>query len=428
MSDDTKFIYNILISFNFINFIKPINCFSTIESTDPPPSTSDPVECNSDSEGNCECGDTSKGFTTYTFSVGDVQRCFTVFHPISRMGEKLPVVLSPNCYAKDKLIGIDMTNDLRGDNAVATKYGYSRIGLSTPDGGWTFGNDNIVNDEKPMPCSEQDSKDISYLKVVFKFIESNPNKFDSDKIYAEGFSQNAMFSAYTAFCFHDKVLGVWQGGSGLTLTGERPFVPNQGAQCSASSFEEYGASCRTQDPCTTCQYWPIYPCYKKSRPMIDCVMEYTNDGVSVQQGSSSAKHMYEKLVDEGHDARLLRFSKSNDDTIEGSHKSPQNKAHWYVGCLGIKEPCSTECEASFASCMNGKDQSTAANKANSFGECIEDIGDLTGCSSDCAPTYDMLIHSEIPTEHSFSKGNFGQTSGYHISEPENSICTADYEV
>ena len=42
-------------------------------------------------------------------------------------------------------------------------------------------------------------------------------------------------------------------------------------------------------------------------------MEYTNDGVSVQQGSSSAKHMYEKLVDEGHDARLLRFSKSDCD-------------------------------------------------------------------------------------------------------------------
>lgn len=228
ISDDIKFIYNVLISFNFINFKNLINCFSIIEVTNPPPSTSDPVECNSDNEGNCECGDTSKGFTTYTFSVGDVQRCFTVFYPISRMGEKLPVVLSPNCYAKDKLIGIDMTNDLRGDNAVATKYGYSRIGLSTPDGGWTFGNDNIVNDEKPMPCSEQDSKDISYLKVVFHFIESNPDKFDADKIYAEGFSQNAMFSAYTAFCFHDKVLGVWQGGSGLALTGERPFVPNQG--------------------------------------------------------------------------------------------------------------------------------------------------------------------------------------------------------
>ena len=108
---------------------------------------------------------------------------------------------------------------------------------------------------------------FSFLTArVFDFIENNPNQFDADKIYAEGFSQNSMFSAYTAFCFHDKVLGVWQGGSGLTLTGERPFVPNKGAQCSMSSFVEYGGQCMEKDPCTTCQYWPIYPCYKESRP------------------------------------------------------------------------------------------------------------------------------------------------------------------
>ena len=357
----------------------------------------------------------------------DVQRCFTVFHPISRIGEKLPVVLSPNCYAKDKLQGIQMTNDVRGDNAAATKYGFSRIGLSTPDGGWTFGNDNIVNDDKPMPCSEEDSKDISYLKKIFEFIERNPDKFVTNKIYAEGFSQNSMFSAYTAFCFNDKVLGVWQGGSGLTLTGERPFVPNQGAQCSASSFEEHGPSCRTQDPCTTCQYWPIYPCYSETRPMVDCVMEYINDGVSVQEGKSSSKHMYDKLVNEGHDARLLRFDASVDGSIEGEHKDPQNKAHWYVGCLGIKDSCSSECEASFASCMNTKDQSTALNKARSFEECMEDSEDLAGCTGDCAPTYDMLIHSEMPTEHSFSKGIFGASTGSHISKPSTSQCTTEDE-
>ena len=354
-----------------------------------------------------------------------MQRCFTVFHPISRVGEKLPVVLSPNCYAKDSLRGISMTSATRGDNAAATKYGYVRIGLSTPDGGWTFGNDNIVNDDKPMPCSEEDSKDISYLKKVFDFIENNPDQFDADKIYAEGFSQNSMFSAYTAFCFHDKVLGVWQGGSGLTLTGERPFVPNKGAQCSMSSFVEYGGQCMEKDPCTTCQYWPIYPCYKESRPMIDCIMEYTNDGVSVQQGSSSAEHMFEKLVDEGHDARLLIFSPSDDGTIEGGHKDPQNQAHWYVGCLGITEPCSSECEESFTACMNNKAPSTAADKADAFGECIEDSGNLAGCTAECAPTYGMLIQSETPSEKSFSNGVFGPTSDDHGSQPDTSLCKAD---
>ena len=161
--------------------------------------------------------------------------------------------------------------------------------------------------------------------------------------------------------------------------------------------------------------------------MIDCVMEYINDGVSVQEGKSSSKHMYDKLVNEGHDARLLRFDASNDGSIEGEHKDPQNKAHWYVGCLGIKDSCSSECEASFVSCMNTKNQSTALNKARSFEKCMEDSGDLAGCTGDCAPTYDMLIHSEMPTEHSFSKGIFGASTGSHISKPSTSQCTTENE-
>merc|ERR1712223_228273 len=147
-------------------------------------------ECDAENPGNCECGDTTEGITTYTFWVGDVQRCFTVFHPNSRASQKLPVVLSPNCYAQDRLQGISMTSATRGGNAAATKYGFSRIGLSTPDGHWTFGNDNVVNDDKPMPCSDNDSKDITYLKTVFEFIERYPDVFDSSRIYAEGFSQN----------------------------------------------------------------------------------------------------------------------------------------------------------------------------------------------------------------------------------------------
>ena len=383
------------------------------------------VECDAQNPGSCECGETSEGFNTYTFWIGDVQRCFTVFHPNSRKSQKLPVVLSPNCFAEDRLQGISMTSATRGDNAAATKYGYVRIGLSTPDGHWTFGNDNVVNDENPMPCSDEDSKDIPYLKEVFAFIESKPEQFDNEKIYAEGFSQNSMFSAYTAFCFYDKVVGIWQGGSGLTLTGQKPFVPNKGAQCSFSSFEEYGGQCMEKDPCTVCQYWPIYPCYTETRAMVDCVAEYTNDGVSVQEENSSAKHMYEKLVNEGHDARLLRFSPSDDETIEGGHKDPKNTAHWQVGCLGITAPCSETCEASFVECMNAGDVSTAKKRAERFEECIEDSETLTGCTEECAPTYNMLIESETPVEASFSNDHFGAATGEHISQPFTSKCVAN---
>ena len=87
------------------------------------------------------------------------------------------------------------------------------------------GNDGVVNDENPMPCSEEDSKDIPYVQAVFDFIESNPGQFDASKIYAQGFSQNSMFSAYIGFCFNEKVLGIWQGGSGMAYTGQPPNLP-----------------------------------------------------------------------------------------------------------------------------------------------------------------------------------------------------------
>ena len=193
----------------------------TIASAENP---TEPTACTDANEGSCECGDVSKGFQTYTFWLGETQRCFTVYHPVSRANEKLPVVFSPNCYAKDKLQGIKMTNDKMSTNKAAGRYGYIRIGVSTPDGGWTFGNDGVVNNGKPMPCSDEDSKDMAYLRAIFKFIEDNPDQFDASRIYAEGFSQNSMFSAYIAFCFSDQVLGVWQGGSGLAVAGELQIV------------------------------------------------------------------------------------------------------------------------------------------------------------------------------------------------------------
>merc|ERR1711963_1057839 len=120
----------------------------------------------------CESGDTSKGFTTYGFVKDGVQRCFTVFHPLERAGESLPVVISPQCYGKDKLQSISMKNENAADNKAAARYGYARIGVSTPDGHWTFGNNNIVNDFTPMPCADADSKDIAYMRKIMKFIES----------------------------------------------------------------------------------------------------------------------------------------------------------------------------------------------------------------------------------------------------------------
>ena len=77
--------------------------------------------------------------------------------------------------------------------------------------------------------------------------------------------------------------------------------------------------------------------------MVNCLAEYTNDYISTdrQTGTySTATNMYEKMLDEGHDARLLRFSPSADGTIKGGHTDPKNFNYWQIGCLGITPSCS----------------------------------------------------------------------------------------
>ena len=125
-------------------------------------------------------------------------------------------------------------------------------------------------------------------------------------------SFNISFSAYIGFCFNDRVLGIWQGGSGMALTGEEPFVPNCGAQVTASDMAQCDADgikcrdCYEIKPCTDCQYWPLYPCYSPVRPMAHCIAEYTNDPIAVGQADpinySTGLYMYERSVQEGHDA------------------------------------------------------------------------------------------------------------------------------
>ena len=83
----------------------------------------EPVPCNDQNKGLCECGDTSQGFYTYTFWIGNDQRCFTFFIPPERSSESLPVVFHSNCYARDELQGIDMVDPLSAFNTAASRYG-----------------------------------------------------------------------------------------------------------------------------------------------------------------------------------------------------------------------------------------------------------------------------------------------------------------
>jgi len=87
--------------------------------------------------------------------------------------------------------------------------------------------------------------------------------------------------------------------------------------------------------------------------MVDCLAVYDNDNIAVDdpETSNTATNMYDKLVAEGHDGRLFRFSAPKDGTISGGHQDPKNKEYWQVGCMGITAPCSDACEAAFLDCV-----------------------------------------------------------------------------
>ena len=76
--------------------------------------------------------------------------------------------------------------------------------------------------------------------------------------------------------------------------------------------------------------------------MVECIAEYTNDPISIDQRDpdmfDSGRYMFEKLNDEGHDARFFRFSPNEE--IEGGHEPPINEWMWQIGCLGMNPTCS----------------------------------------------------------------------------------------
>ena len=54
-------------------------------------------------------------------------------------------------------------------------------------------------------------------------------------------------------------------------------------QVKASVFAECDScnECMEDFPCEECQYWPIYPCYSATKPMVDCLAVYDNDAIAV---------------------------------------------------------------------------------------------------------------------------------------------------
>ncbi len=162
--------------------------------------------------------------------------------------------------------------------------------------------------------------------------------------------------------------------------------------------------------CTDCTWWPVYPrtCENK---LVDCIAAYTNDNIAC----GTDWYMYEAMVAEGNDARMLSFS--NTASITGGHRDPQNKFSWIVGCLGIVDSCSSACEQSFLDCIT-------SNGVDEYARCEGELetGNVANCVVGCAPTLEMLKTSETPLIN-LSEGKFGTQSGLTVAtDPQRPNC------
>ena len=201
-----------------------------------------PEICTLSNQGSCECS--SNGIvTTYVFwpGDGDYQRCIHAYIPDVDDSDSYPVLISISGYNQGKL-------GTNGDVAAGQKYGFATLSLGSTgpfDGAGNFGLEfpanGVINPDNPAPCSSSDSREYAFIEGVLDWIES-VDVLDQSKVYVYGFSQSSMFAAYVAVCFHDRIAGLWQGGSGLALTGHTPVTPGFQGQCSRSANDEYVGS------------------------------------------------------------------------------------------------------------------------------------------------------------------------------------------
>jgi hypothetical protein len=126
--------------------------------------------------------------------------------------------------------------------------------------------------------------------------------------------------------------------------------------------------------------------------------------------------MYESMIEEGNDARMLSFT-PNAPSAPGGHKNPENMYSWVVGCLGIVDSCSTACETNFLSCIT-------TSSVDEYTRCEIELesGNIANCEVGCAPTLEMLKTSESPLIN-LSEGKFGTQSGLTVtSTPDRPDC------
>jgi poly(3-hydroxybutyrate) depolymerase/sugar lactone lactonase YvrE len=384
-----------------------------------------PTVCDADNQGRCDCANLKTPSTdwdnlvTYSWWENNQQRCATLYTP-SGMGGAAPVILYLKGSAMDSLSGLGITGDQSAMLLAAERLRVAMLFLSTPfySGNWDFGNDGEVYDlpvGNPQPCAEGDSMEINYLESVLSFI-AGESTLDGARVYTYGFDQDGAFAAYVAFCFPDKIHGTWMGAAGLALKGQSPTPARKQVECTASAYQAYGDACTSSAPCTTCQYWPIYPCWGNSNPRTVCLGSYTDDTAVFSSSTDNlVDYMYSALDLEGHDVRSLKFAPYGPT---GGHFDPENVFDWVVGCLGVNPVCSPTCETGLIQCVDV----ASVYSWLAYATCIASL-EPTPCAAGCAATKAMLDKSQTPTT-TLSEGVFGETTAVYGAQATGSKCAS----
>ena len=346
----------------------------------------------------CECAD-APGFTTYTFEHAGQQRCMTSYVDPQARNEPLPLIIRPNCYTSNALEHPDVE--------MARLYKYHYLDLTSPDGGWSFPLNNEVNDGNyRRQCEDAATKDIGYLKGVFKVVDQMvaDGLVDPDKVFVNGFSQNSVFAIFIGTCFPDRIAGVWQGASGIYSQddGSRALPKCEGA-CTASAFIEHGYDCREVEPCDTCQYFPVFP-ERTGKSIKACIAMYDNDGAA----HSTAVPAYRLLKSQGHEPKLMIFG-SDPEIRLGDHDEPLNPMAWIARCLGLHAPCSQRCSETVVECMDTFQREFRDERGRRFTMDNPDHRDFASlhyngcllentdvCRRGCAGTREMVTILETP--------------------------------
>ena len=164
--------------------------------------TVDPQVCTESSvvEGGCECS-TEEGFTTYRFTQGEYERCFTTYVDPQTANERLPLIIEPDSYTTNGLVPAD------GVRMFSREYKVRRIDVTSPTGNWDFPLDNRVNlDNYTTQCDAENSTEIEYLQGVFSVVDQmiEDGLVDEDKVFFAGFSQGSVFTLFAATCFPER--------------------------------------------------------------------------------------------------------------------------------------------------------------------------------------------------------------------------------